>query len=93
MKYKTKSVMIGRKPAKDEDSFKTALIALFEENNAHKSGKSPTQVLEYENIEKVRIRGLNTSYYLEGNDLVINDLKEIEVEIEGNMIVLTGKQS
>ena len=93
--YKTKSVMLSRKPrAQDGDEFKTLVIALFDKNNPHKTGETPTQVLEYPNMEKIRIRDLSVSYYLEGNDTVINDLKSIELEIDedNRKIVLRGKQ-
>jgi len=93
MKYETKSVMIGRKPRVGENEFKTATIALFKKNNPHKCGEAPTQVLDFENIEKVRLKELrNISYYLEGNDLVVNDLIEIDIDQEGTLITLTGKQ-
>ena len=82
-KYKAKCAMLSRKPrAKDNDDFKTAVIALFNKNNPHKTGETPIKVLEFPNIEKVRLRDLNVSFYLEGNDIVINDLKEISLEID-----------
>ncbi len=91
--YKTKSAMLGRKPrAGSDDEFKTAVIALFNVNNPHKKGAVATKVLEFPNIEKVRIRDLNVSYYLEGNDIIINDLKVITLEIDGSKIVLRAEQ-
>ena len=93
--YKTKSVMLSRKPrANEDDEFKTALIALYKVNNPHKTGEVPTEVLEFTNMEKVRIRDLSASYYLEGNDLVINDLKSIDlgVDEENHKIVLRAEQ-
>jgi len=93
MKYPTKSIMIGRKPREKEGEFKTATIALFEENNPHKAGGVPTKVLDFPNTEKIRIRDLvNISYYLEGNDIVINDLEEVDIEVEGTLIYVRGKQ-
>jgi len=80
--YKTKSVMLSRKPrANEDDEFKTALIALYKVNNPHKTGDVPTE-------------DLNVSYYLEGNDLVINDLKSIDlgVDEENHKIVLRAEQ-
>lgn len=94
-KYRTKCAMLSRKPRADEnDDFKTAVIALFDENNPHKNGKTPLKVLEYPNMEKVRVRNLNVSFYLEGNDIVINDLKEIKLEIdeENRKIVFRAEQ-
>ena len=92
--YKTRSVMIGRKPRQEGDQFKTAHIALFPENNPHKTGITPTKALDFPNMEKVRIRNLSVSYYLEGNDLVINDLSKVKLEIDGEKrkIILRAEQ-
>ncbi len=93
MKYEIKSIMVGRKPRVGDNEFKTATIALFNENNPHKAGCVPTKVLDFENIEKIRLNELrNISYYLEGNDLVVNNLLEIEIIQDGTLITLTGKQ-
>ncbi|MFO8016146.1 MAG: hypothetical protein R6U32_03510 [Candidatus Woesearchaeota archaeon] len=93
-RYKTKCAMLGRKPKQREGEFKTAVIALHEVNNPHKSGETPTKVLEFPNMEKVRVRNLNMSYYLEGNDIIINDLKELTLEIDEDKrkIVLRADQ-
>jgi len=93
MKYETKSIMIGRKPRVGDNNFKTATVALFDKNNPHKAGEAPTSVLDFENIEKIRINELrNISYYLEGNDIVINNLLEMDIVQDGTLITLTGKQ-
>jgi len=94
-KHKAKCAMLSRKPRTNEDDdFKTAVIALFNENNPHKTGKTPLKVLEFPNMEKIRVRNLNVSFYLEGNDIVINDLKEIKLEIDedNRKIVLRAEQ-
>ena len=92
--FKAKSVTISRKPGKDKEGLKSAFIGLFNENNPHLSAKEPFEVLEIEEIEKVRIKHLeNISYYLMGNDLVINDLLEVSFVKEGNILTITGKQS
>ncbi len=86
--------MIGRKPRVGENEFKTALITMFAKNNPHKCAEVPTDTVEIENIEKVRIKDLvNISYYLEGNDMVINDLEEVSIEQDGSILTLRGKQS
>ena len=93
--YKAKSAMLSRKPrANESDDFKTAIIALFNVNNPHKTGDEPTKILEFPNMEKVRVRNLNLSFYLEGNDMVINDLKSITIEIDedNRKIVLKAEQ-
>src|SRR5512141_934547 len=89
IKVTTKSVLISRLPAGKNDDFKTAVIRLFETNNPHKKEDVfPTKVYRFTNIEKVRIMRLNVSYYLEGNDIVINDLEELYIKHEGTKIVL-----
>ena len=93
--FQAKSVVISRKPGDDEDGFKTAFIGLFKDNNPHLKGKAPFEVIEIKEIEKVRLRELrNVSYYLMGNDIVINNLKEVTIKKEENNIVtVTGKQN
>lgn len=92
LKFKTTCAIVSRKPKEDEDEFKTAVIGLYNENNAHKTGAFPTRIYEFTNIEKVRIKGLNLSYYLEGNDLIINDLEELFIIHAGTLLVLKGYQ-
>lgn len=91
--YHVKSVTISRKPGKDRDGFWTAFIGLFNENNPHLKAKVPFEVLEIKEVEKVRIRDLrNISYYLMGNDIVINDLVHINFDKKRNILTLTGEQ-
>lgn len=92
LKIATKSALIGRMPRKDNDKFKTAIIRLFKVNNPHKTTEFPFKTFEFSNTEKVRIKRLNISYYLEGNDLVINDLEEIFIIREGTRLVIKGYQ-
>lgn len=89
-----KSVMIGRRPdLKKKGERWVAIISFFKENNPHLKARVPFRVLEYENSEKVRIRDLrNISYYLAGNDLVINNLLEVTVAVEEGIITVTGRQ-
>ncbi len=91
--YKVKSVVISRKPAEKRDGTWSAFIGLFDENNPHLKAKEPLQVLEFKYIEKVRIRDLrNVSYYLAGNDVVINNLKELQIDVAEKIMTLTGRQ-
>jgi hypothetical protein len=93
LKIATKSVLIGRMPRKDNDKFKTAIIRLFKVNNPHKTTEFPFKTFEFSNTEKIRIKRLNVSYYLEGNDLVINDLDEIFITREDTKLVIKGYQT
>ncbi len=71
----------------------SAFIGLFNENNPHLKAKAPFQVLEFKEIEKVRINELkNISYYLMGNDVIINNLIELNINKENGTLTLTGKQ-
>jgi len=91
--YTCKSVTISRKPGKDRDGYWTAFLGLFDENNPHLKGHVPFEVLEFKEIEKVRINELkNISYYLMGNDIVINDLVKLHLDVKDHIVTLTGKQ-
>lgn len=92
IKIGTKSALVGRLPRKEGAKFKTAVVRLFNVNNPHKTTEFPLKTYEFDNIEKIRIRRLNVSYYLEGNDIVINDLEEIRIIHEGNKLVLKAYQ-
>ena len=92
--YKAKSVTISRKPGKDKDGLWSAFIGLFTENNPHLKARVPFKVIEIKNVEKVRINELkNISYYLAGNDVIINDLTKIIIDTKENIVTLTGEQS
>ncbi|NQU78818.1 hypothetical protein HQ545_03535 [Candidatus Woesearchaeota archaeon] len=91
-KMATKSALIGRLPRKEGDKYKTAVIRLYDVNNPHKTTEFPKQTIEFTNTEKVRIRRLNVSYYLEGNDTVLNDLEEIYITHENNKLSIRGYQ-
>ena len=38
------------------------------------------------------LKSKNVSFYLMGNDLVINNLSEVKIKDENNIVTLTGKQ-
>ena len=91
--FEAKSITLSRKPGEDREGNWTAFIGLFEENNPHLKAKIPFKVLDIADVEKVRIRDLrNISYYLMGNDIIINNLTEVSIKKEGSVITLTGKQ-
>ena len=94
MKYKTKSVIIGRKKRLDENDTKHPLfISLFDMNDPHKSGQAPKQIIDFPLIDRVDITELNVSYLLGGNDLVINNLDHIEVTSDDNFrVYIKGNQ-
>ena len=91
--YQVKSVTISRKPDEVKKGFWSAFIGLFDENNPHLKAKAPIKVLEFKNVEKVRINELkNISYYLMGNDVVVNNLVKLNSEAKDGIVTLTGKQ-
>ena len=49
----------------------------------------PIETLEYENVEKIIIKEKEVDYFLEGNDLIINNLEEVNVEKEGNIVIIS----
>lgn len=95
MKYKTKSVLIARKKRVDLEDFshRPCFISLFDSNNPHLSLDGPKEVLEFEAKHKIVISGLEVHYLLPGNDIVINDMEEVEVEDRGEIVYVTGKQT
>lgn len=91
--FQAKSVIISRKPIHDQEESWSAFIGLFQENNPHLKGKEPFKILEIKNIEKVRIKELrNISFYLQGNDVVINNLKTVQISSKEGIVTLTGVQ-
>ncbi len=93
-KYKAKSAVVSRKPSHTKEESWFAFIGLFNENNPHLKAKVPFEIIEIPNVEKIRIQELrNISYYLQGNDIVINNLEEIEIDSEKGIVTLTGKQN
>ena len=93
VKYKVKSALIARKKSYDDDfSRRPCFISLFDENNPHLSTKGPRDVIEFSKVHKVVINGLDVDYLLPGNDIVINNLEEIDIDERGDHIYVKGKQ-
>ncbi len=94
MEYKTKSAIIGRKKRlNQEDTKHPCFISLFSMNDPHKSGKVPDKIVEFDLIDRMDVKGLDISYLLSGNDLVINNLESLKVEQDDNFrLYITGKQ-
>jgi len=93
MIYQTKSAIIGRMKRKGQDDDYPCFVSLFSNvNDPHKCGKAPDKTLHYQEVHKVVIRGLEVVYLPFGNDLVINNLSEISIDVEGSHIFVTGKQ-
>ncbi|MDP2907083.1 MAG: hypothetical protein Q8O03_04030 [Nanoarchaeota archaeon] len=93
MKYKTKSIIIGRKKGEEGSDTKPCFIALFDVNDPHKKNVVPKEIIEYDKVHKIMLKNFDVNYLLPGNDLVINDLKFIQIEKEGPHITIKGKQA
>ncbi len=91
-KYKTKSVIIGRKKGGTED-FKPCFFALFDVNDPHQKNIVPKKIVQFDRIHKIIIEGVNVNYLLPGNDLVINNLKNLELRRDGEHIHVKAKQT
>ena len=94
-KYEAKSIIIGRKKRVDPDDTKHPFfISLFDISEPHKSGDVPKQIVDFPLLDRVDITGLNVSYLLGGNDIVIDNLEYIEVESDDNFrVYITRKQT
>jgi len=91
--YSVKCLMIGRKPRVDDNQFKTLSFGFYDVNDPHKEGAFPTKSVDIPNIEQLSIEGLNVSYYLEGNDILINNLQSVIITVDGSTVVLRGESA
>jgi len=90
MKYEIKSVIFGRMPRKEGDEFKTAFFKLYKESNPlseEKLGNFPIEEIQINNIEKINMNKA-PEYFLEGNDLIFDNINSIEIieEKEKNIL-------
>ncbi len=93
MKYETKSILIGRmKRESKEDLDRPCFISMFNDNDPHKTGEVPKKRLDIEHITRIRIKGLDVDYLLLGNDILINDLKSVDIDQNATEILITGNQ-
>lgn len=88
MKYSTKSVVFGRKPRQEGADFKTAFFKLYNTADPLGTDEFPTQELDFANVEKVVLEGEDVQYYLEGNDLVIQNISAISITQDGSVVTV-----
>jgi hypothetical protein len=93
-KFNTKSAIIGRKKRENKSDLDYPLfIHMFDENNPHTSGSVPKEMIEFSHTSEVKIKNLEIKYLLAGNDILINNLKEIIItEKKPGYILITGTQ-
>lgn len=93
MKYKAKSAIIARKKRDPEnEDIRPCFISLFDVNNPHKTAEAPRKIVDFK-TDKFVIEGLDILYLPVGNDIVINDLSELDVEVIKGNVHVKGKQS
>ncbi len=91
MKLTTKSIIIARKKYKGNEELPYIVeIKLFDINNPHMTIEVPKKVLEFKGIECVQISGLQTDYFIRGNDIVINDAGTVVIEQKKNVVLITN---
>ena len=94
-KLKTKSIIIGRRKranCKEDSDLRDCFVDLFDINNPHLCNKAPKKIFEFEGKHKVVIKDLDVNYLLLGHDLLVNDLKEVEIKEDREHIYITGEQ-
>lgn len=93
MEYKTKSIIIGKKRRLFGKFGKLTLFISFSSlNNPHLTDKGFIDTIEYDKVHRVIIKDLDANYLFPGNDVVINDLEYVHIDLDGEHILLTGKQ-
>lgn len=89
MKYEAKSVVFGRKPRGEGKEFKTAFFKIYGKVNPMSSevmSDFPLEELDFENIEKVVMKNQDIEYYLEGNDIVFDNITSVNIEQDGTVL-------
>ena len=88
MKYPAKSAIIGRMPRVGNNEFKTLFVKIFAITKPQMTGAFTEEELHFENCEKVVFDKCMPVYYLEGNDLILDDIDELEIIENGNVVTL-----
>jgi hypothetical protein len=80
-----KSVVVGRKPRIGENEFKTAFIKVYLQKNPLTLDDFPDEEVDFANIEQITFSE-PPKYYLEGNDLVFDDILGVDVTQTGTAL-------
>jgi len=78
-KYECKCAILGRLAWDSKYPERPVFVRTFNVNDAHLTAEVPKDTPEFQNIKIMRIEGLIVDYFTEGSDLVLNNLKFIEV--------------
>ena len=84
--YEAQSVIIGRKKT-GEDNY-CVLVNLFNVDDPHLSTDSPINFFEYCNKSLVVENSDSFKFLPEGNDIVINSIKGVEISEEDESVIL-----
>jgi len=94
MKYDAKAVVIGRKKKTSEDQEgRPCFVSLFDVNDPHRTGEAPKEIVDFDDVIRVEIRGLDANYVLAGNDIVINNLVSLDVDQVDGRLIVKGQQN
>jgi hypothetical protein len=93
-KFNTKSAIIGRKKRENKSDLDYPLfIHMFDENDPHTTARIPKEMIDFAHTSEVKIKDLTIKYLLAGNDLLINDLKELTIEEKKpGILLISGTQ-
>jgi len=91
MKVLAKSIIVSRRKVVKDETY-NCVISLFNQNNPHLGQEEPFDIVEFDNIHKVIIKNLNVNYLLFGNDIVINNLKSLDVSSDKEHVTIYGEQ-
>jgi len=92
MKIEAKSAIVGRKGKRDEEGNSPVFVNVFKINNPHKTSEVPIKFTDFDKIHKINIHKLTLSYLIEGSDILINNLKWIEVKERDGHLDIYGEQ-
>lgn len=84
--FQAKSVIIGRKPRNQGDQYKTAFVKLYSTNDPLNSEDFPLKEIEVPNTRQVILHNAPVSYFLEGNDLVYENITKVTLDIEDSVV-------
>ena len=84
--FKAKSVVIGRKPRNPGDQFKTAFVKIYLCSDPLNSKDFPEKEIEIPNTKRVVLHKSPVNYFLEGNDLVYDNIKKVTIDIEDTVV-------
>ncbi|MFP4403316.1 MAG: hypothetical protein ACLFPJ_03125 [Candidatus Woesearchaeota archaeon] len=94
MKFKTKSIIVGRMKREDkDDDLYPCFVSLFDINDPHKTAEVPKEQIKFDKLHKIILKDLNMNYLLAGNDIVINDLESVELIYESPHLTIKGIQN